>query len=182
MSTTISYENEFNSSITEQQASMLNNFNKIIKNNNVLKVKEEYVNGKISDIVFYRENESIDEIFNKYPMLSRIEVANIIENNGVYIQQVFEAYSKNEGLKLRTFNVESISTGKSICHGYYNLQTGEIIPEKTEKYMYDVYGDLVCRFIYNNIGKIEKIREEGGGIFSNEFSMDYYNNVLPLFP
>lgn len=44
MSTTIIYENEYNKAITEQQAQIADSYVKVIKINNLIKVKEDYEN------------------------------------------------------------------------------------------------------------------------------------------
>ncbi len=183
MSTTISYENEFNSSITEKQASMLGNFVRIIKNNNVIKIKEEYKNNELWNVVYYQENETVDQILAKYPVLSGIDIAKKTDIQGNYIKEETKGYLRNEGLKLYSFSVENIITGKTLCFGDIDIQTGSIIPESVIKLQYNNYGDLAYYYHYNEQGKIDYIEEvDNRGVYANEFSMDYYNNALQLFP
>lgn len=182
MSTTISYENEFSKGITEQQAKISKAFTKIIKINSVTKVKEEFFNSELKNVVFYQENETIDEIFNKYPTLNGIDIAKKKDIQGDYLREEIFGYLKNEGLKIHSFNVEHILTGKSICFGDYDLQTGNIILESVMKIQYDKFLNIAYNYYYDSLGKIDIIEEVSGERGYNEYSESYYNNVLPLIP
>lgn len=182
MSTVISYENEFNQSVTESRAQMFETYIKIIKLNNLIKVKEEYINNLLIEVTYYQDNESVAEIFNKYPSLNKLDIAKRVEIQGNYIREDIFTHQKNVGLKLYSFNIEHIVTGKSICFGSYNLQTGEIINKSVVKMKYDISGNVSYSYYYNSLGKVNIIEEESGEPFSNEFSKEYYNNVLPLLP
>lgn len=182
MSTVISYENEFNQSITEYQAQMSDTYVKVTRFNNLKKIKEEYVNNILSEVTYYQDNESVTEIFNKYPLLNNLDIAKRVEIQGNYIKEEIFTHQRNAGLKLHSFNIEHILTGKSICFGSYNLQTGEIINESVVKMKYDISGNIAYSYYYNSLGKVGVIEEENGEAFSNEFPETYFNNVLPLFP
>jgi len=182
MKRTITYEKERNISVTEEQAQASRNFTKIIKVNSIIKTKEEFLNGELHNVVFYQEEETVDEIFSLYPELNGIDIAKRKEVQGNYIMEEVFGYLKNEGLKLHSFAIDNIVTGKTICFGDYDLQTGNIIMKTVMKIQYDCDLDIACYFYYNNQGTIEIIEEVNGERGCNDYPNSYYNNVLPLFP
>lgn len=64
---TIQYENSSEIPITFQQVDMLNSFYKNYLENNLVKKKELYDLGILKRVIFYRENESLQEVFSMYP-------------------------------------------------------------------------------------------------------------------
>lgn len=182
MSTVIYYENEFNQSITEHQAEMSDAYLKITKFNNLTKIKEEYVDTILSEVTYYQDNESLVDIFQQFPSLNKLDIVNRIEIRSNYIRENILTYQKDGTVQLHAFNIEHILTGKSICFGQYHLQTLEIINESVVKMKYDVSGNVSYSYYYDASGKINVIEEESGEPFCNEFSVEYYNDVLPLLP
>lgn len=183
MSTTISYENENNKAITKQQALQSKNYIQITKKNDSIKIIEEFSEGKLIDFSFYQENESINEILDLYPNIIRFNIRKIVQNQGNYVKEEENVFKRNEGLKLSGFTIKNILNGKTLCFGDIDIQTGNIIPESVIKLQYNTYGDLAYYYHYNEQGKIDYIEEvDSKGIYANEFSMDYYNNALQLFP
>ena len=177
----ISYENEHGKLITEEEAHKSKVFIKINKVNSIIKRKEEFFNGELRNVIFYQDGETIDEIFNQYPEVNRCDVKRK-EVQGMYIMEEVFGYLKNEGLKLHSFNIDNTVTGKTICFGDYDLQTGSIILKSVMKIQYDQFLDIAYHYYYNSSGKIDYIEEVSGERGYNEYSESYYNNVFPLFP
>lgn len=182
MKKTITYENEYTVPITEKQALGSRNFTKIIKINSIIKSKEEFINGELRNVIFYQEGETIDEIFELYPSLNKIDIAKIKEVQGNYIKEEVFGYLKSEGLKLHSFNIDNTLTGKTICFGDYNLQTGGIIMETVMKIQYDQDLNIANNFYYSKEGGIQTIEEVSGEKGDSDYPDTYYNYVLPLFP
>lgn len=178
----ISYENEHGQMITEQEAQKSKVFTKIIKVNSIIKSKEEFFNGELRNVIFYQEGETIEEIFNQYPEVNGLDIVKRKEVQGMYIMEEVFGYLKNEGLKLHSFNIDNTVTGKTICFGDYDLQTGNIILKSVMKIQYDQFLDIAYHYYYNSSGKIDRIEEVSGERGHNEYSESYYNNVFPLFP
>ncbi|AZA90465.1 Uncharacterised protein [Chryseobacterium nakagawai] len=179
---TISYENVYGQLITEEEIQSAQIFTRIIKVDSIAKIKEEFFYGKLSNVVFYQEGETIDEIFGQYPELNVIDIAKRKEVHGNYVIEEIFGYCKNEGLKLHSFNINDVVRGKTICFGDYDSQTGNIILKSVMKIQYDQFLDIAYYFYYNSLGKIDRIEEVSGERGYNEYSQSYYNNVLPLFP
>lgn len=182
MKRTITYENERHIPITEEQAQASRNFTKIIKIGSIIKCKEEFINGELWNVVFYQEGETIEEIFGQYPSLNGIDVVTRKEIQGDYIMEEVLGYLKNEGLVLCSFNIDHASTGRTICFGDYDGQTGKIRMETVMKIQYDDDQNIVTNFYYNNEGTIEIIEEVSREKGYNDYPDTYYNHVLPLFP
>ncbi|REC63573.1 hypothetical protein DRF65_05635 [Chryseobacterium pennae] len=178
----ITYENEHYQLITEEEAQKMQGFTRVIKVDSITKIKEEFFNGELSNVVFYQEGETIDEIFDQYPGLNRVDVAKRKEAQGNYIREEVFGYLRNQGLKLHSFNIDHTLTGKTICFGDYDSQTGNIILKSVMKIQYDKFLDIAYNYCYNSSGKIEYIEEGSGERGCNEYSESYYDNVLPLFP
>lgn len=178
----VTYENEHHQFITEEVAQKSQIFTRIIKVNSLIKIKEEFSNGKLHNVVFYQEDETINEIFNLYPELNGIDIAKRTEIHENYAMEEVFGYLKKEGLKLHSFNIDNTLTGKTICFGDYDLQNGNIILKSVMKIQYDQLLDIAYYYHYNNLGKIESIEKVSGERGYNEYSESYYNNVLPLFP
>lgn len=178
----ITYENEHHQLITEEEAQKMQDFTRVIKVDSITKIKEEFFNGKLSNVVFYQEGETIDEIFDQYPGLNRVDIAKRKETQGNYIREEVFGYRRNQGLKLHSFNIDNTLTGKTICFGDYDSQTGNIILKSVMKIQYDQFLDIAYNYYYNSSGNIEYIEEGSGERGCNEYSESYYDNVLPLFP
>lgn len=182
MKRTITYENERNIPITEEQAQASRNFTKIIKIDSLIKCKEEFINGELWNVVFYQEGETIEEIFGQYPSLNGIDVVTRKEVQGDYIMEEVLGYLKNEGLVLCSFNIDHASTGRTICFGDYDGQTGKIRMETVMKIQYDDDQNIVTNFYYNKEGTIEIIEEVSREKGCHDYPDTYYDHVLPLFP
>ncbi|MDN3691917.1 hypothetical protein QWZ06_06430 [Chryseobacterium tructae] len=178
----ITYENEHHQLITEEEAQKAQIFTKIIKADSLTKIKEEFFNGELSNVVFYQEGETIDEIFDQYPGLNGADVAIRKEIQGNYIREEVFGYLRNQRLKLHSFTIDHVLTGKTICFGDYDLQTGNIILKSVMKIQYDQFLDIAYYYHYNSSGKIDYIEEGSGERGCNEYSESYYNDALPLFP
>ncbi|MBP2616423.1 hypothetical protein [Chryseobacterium jejuense] len=179
---TISYENEHGQFLTEEETQKTQVFTRIIKINSIIKTKEEFFNGELHNVLFYQEDETIDEIFNQYPELKGIDIVKRKDVQGNYLREEIFGHHRNEGLKLHSFNIDNTFTGKTICFGDYNLQTGNIILKSVMKIQYDHFLNIAYHYYYNSSGKIDRIEEVSGERGYNEYSESYYNNVLPLFP
>lgn len=182
MSTVVYYENEFNQAITECQAKMSNIYVKITKFNDLIKIKEEYIDHRLSEVTYYQDNESVADLFHQFPSLNKLDIVNRIEIEGNYVRENIFTYQKDGSVQLHAFNIEHVLTGKSICFGQYNLERGEILHESVVKMKYDVSGNVSYSYYYNSCGKIQVIEEGSEEPFCNEFSVEYYNDVLPLLP
>lgn len=179
---TIIHENVHGQLITEEEAQKVQIFTKIIKADSLTKIKEEFFNGELSNVVFYQEGETIDEIFDQYPGLNRVDVAKRKETQGNYIMEEVFGYLRNQGLKLHSFSIDNTLTEKTICFGDYDLQTDNIILKSVMKIQYDQFLDIAYYYHYNSSGKIDSIEEGSGERGCNEYSESYYNYALPLFP
>ena len=155
---------------------------KVIKINGQTKIREDYNEKVMVEVTYYQDNESIHEILAKYPLLNLIDIAKRTEIQGNYIKEEISTYHKNGELKLHASNIEHILTGKSICFGRYNLQTGDVNRNTVVKTKYDVYNNVSYSYYYNSAGEVYVIEEGEGFGFSNDFSESYYNYALPLLP
>lgn len=136
----------------------------------------------MTEVTYYQDNETIIEIFNKYPQLNFIDVAKRTEIQGNYVKEEIFTYDKNGELKLHAFNIEHILTRKCICFGRFDLQTGDVNRNSVVKIKYDISNDISYTYYYDSIGKVYIIEEGSGHLFSNEFSVHYYDYALPLLP
>lgn len=181
MNTTISYENEYFESITEEKVLVSHEFVKVIKINGQTKIREEYVGNTIVEVTYYQETETIAEILDLYPPPILVDIIHRKEMQGNYLREEVATYNDRVS-GLCAFSIVHHTTEQCICFGSYDSETGEVKKNSVVKTKYDASGDVAYTYYYDLSGKIYVIEKGDGGNFSGEFPESYYNYTLPLFP
>ena len=191
---TIQYENSSEIPITFQQVDMLNSFYKNYLENNLVKKKELYDLGILKRVIFYRENESLQEVFSMYPNFNGgIEIRDR-EYVGDYLKVKEKIFKNGEYIDFAVTIYDS--EGKEIYEAALNLDDESIILGSVIKYFYKNHGGILNKkygFHYDEDGEIEYMNfdeayspyrgNETADYFGNDWNnMVYYHNDNPMIP
>jgi hypothetical protein len=185
----IRFENIDEEIISKQQKELLEEYFTVYLKNGITKKKEFSENGILMSVVFYKETETLSEIFNLYPTISNIEVRER-EYIGVYTKIHNKHYFDG------TINLYSVSVidqhENMIYEGKRDLVSGVITGELIKSYYINNESSEECLITYNSNGTIKRMTDElGYPIRANDVStyfgnnwqnMAYYHNATPIIP
>lgn len=188
---TIQYENSLEQPITVQQKDSLDKYHKNYIENDLIKKKEYYSFGKIKHVIFYKENESLEDIFSLYPNVNTFEVRER-ENLGNFIKETERVYY--EGInKIMGISVVD-QQGRDIYTSNLNKDDETVIIKSVWKFFHgDYYGQPNCEhhFYYDEDGNLLRMvvkgdlfrADETANYFGDNWvNMGYYHNATPIIP
>ena len=133
----ITYENDWEQPITEQQARKLDEYYIVYWENEKIKKKEHIDNGEIIRYIYYRGGETISEILAELnPQIDQQAIIVELEYYGEYRHEKLTRYDQ-VGVVLWVENYLFNSSNKEIAYELIDLLTGEPTFTKTKKYFYD---------------------------------------------
>jgi hypothetical protein len=188
---TIKYENFLENPITFQQKDMLEEYYKNYFENNLVKKKEFYKIGVLQRVIYYKELETIDQIFAMYPSVSSFEIRER-ENVNNYTKEIERGYY-NGAYKLLGVSVIN-SDGKDIYSSTLNKDDETVLLKSVKKFYYGIYhfeNNVVHYFDYNEDGSLKQMEVKGylyraSEVISyfgeNWITMIYYHFATPMIP
>lgn len=177
MATTIYYTNINEEPITNQQLGNLNEYYKFYTIDGVLKKKELYTDGQLSELEYIKEvNENIDDIF---AALGTNDLAvTQFEQIGNYNIETCQSF--HNGIMLVTEKFLRLND-RIICEQLFDSNN---IPklESTVKNLYDNSGKEIYEFYYNEEGSLDSVQghtfhfsENGNSMKASEFLLYFPN-------
>lgn len=143
----IIYTDLYNNPLTLQQLQGLQEYRKITIVNDFKKIEEVYMDGKLNHILYYSQNENLNDIISNYQNNKIIIFHNIQLING-YKKSDLNKYDYGS-LTEKSIQVEN-TEGELIFDSELDLVTGN--HRLTKKYVYmdelDEYGDRNFKYIF----------------------------------
>jgi len=194
MATIIEYKNELGKNITSQQLTMLKEYIKIHKIDNVIKKEETFKNGKIIVVDYIKSpSENLSEILSSYSNDIPIHINTHFENFENYKMKYYESYkggsiyqkgrslyNKSDTLIFTqeislTSNVPIVNTAKK----YFHFNEDEYY-----EFSYHDNGNLVGMYstLDLNFGSWRTDELDGLDGFSWSQLGSYYQNADPVVP
>jgi hypothetical protein len=187
----IKYENFLENPITYQQKEMLEEYYKNYIENNLVKKKEFYKTGLLQSVIYYKELETIDEIFAMYPSVISFEIRER-ENINNYTKEIERGYYEGE-YKLLGVSVIN-SDGKDIYSATLNKDDETVILKSVTKFYHGIYNfenNVIHYFDYNFDGSLKQMEVKGDLYRASEvinyfgdnwINMLYYHSAEPMIP
>lgn len=186
----IKYENEDEQLISVQQKDALSKYYKTYIINGLPKKKEFYKEGEIIDVIFYKETETVNQIFILYPDIISFDIRErtVVGN---YFQVENKSYLNGVLKHLEVFIIDI--HGNMIYSDERDISTGIIVTKESSKYYY-INNDFskFCTFYYKSNGEVLEMYNEFAirirwdhlpSYFDGEWqNMTYYHNTTPLTP
>jgi hypothetical protein len=149
----ISYTNQLDELITEQQIEYINKYHKIFSLNGVVKKSEVYSNKKLYTVIYHKDDGELDaDIIGEFSnlFLELREKESVFANYSIISVRYYkDGVLYNNGRELYDNN------NNEICSQFYDLTTNEPLYEDTEKYLYDENNEKILRFEYNENGTLK---------------------------
>ena len=151
----ISYENEFEKSVSSEQANLLQNYIKVFSEDSLVKKKEEYKNGKIIHLIYYiNPGETLTNILSDNQYVNSIEIrerqiiGNYTRIDGL---EFFEGILQFKGISVLDFN------GNEIYSSPVDPITNQHDYEETNKCFYDNNNEKLYVFWYGSNGQFSNM-------------------------
>lgn len=160
---TIAYTNEYGEPIAPDQLSSLSDYNKLIKEDGVLRIIECYMDNHLGGIDFYKHDGiTINEIFERLNTntVTVVELGPVIDNYAAHKRTTFK-----EGI-INHIEMSLYLNSSVICEQAIDVNALLPILESTVKYLYDndaiknEIGDEKFNFRYNSDGSLRRMRGE----------------------
>ncbi|GEM_PF-2454609 len=160
---TIAYANEYGEPITPDQLNTLSDYNKVIKEDGVLRIIECYMDNHLGGIEFYKHDGiTISEIFARLNTntVTVVELDPVIDNYTAHKRTTFK-----EGI-IKHIEMSLYLNSSVICEQGINVNTLLPVLESTVKYLYDndaiknEIGDEKFNFRYNSDGSLRNMGGE----------------------
>lgn len=172
MATSTIYKNSNGDTITSQQLARLNNYQKILIVDNVVKKIEYYEDNLMNQVSYYKEDSESDN--NILSQFSGIKIIQILERDSSGNFQIERSAEFIDG-ELAFKEIDRFDqSGNLICSQTIDTDTGLPVLEKTEKYMYDEGNNKKYCFMYDENGDLEYISG-----FINEYPFGNHTNTIP---
>lgn len=172
---TIAYANEYGEPITPDQLSSLSDYNKLIKEDGVLRIIECYMDNHLGGIEFYKHDGiTISEIFERLNTntVTVVELDPVIGNYSAHKKTTFK-----EGI-IKHIKMSLYLNSSVVCEQAIDVATNSPILNSTIKYLYDNYaikneiGDEKFNFRYNSDGSLRRMGGERPYFNEYDDSMD----------
>lgn len=186
----IRYENAEEIVITIQQQKLLSHYLKTYLVNGIPKKKEHFVNRELVGVTFYKEQETLNEIFNMYPLINHFSIRERIFIGNGYTQIDDKSYSNSI---LEEYVVSILNQyGHIIYMDDRDINTGLTLGETIKFYYRN--NDLLKNYIFSYLenGDLQDVIDENGRewrdssmniLFGNDWqNMQYYHSASPVIP
>lgn len=187
MATNINYTNYLDQPITQTQIELIDKYNKIYKNDNLIKKVEFYEDKQIKSLIYYKDSEQDSDILDEYVNVKLIDIR-MRENYGIYTIEICHIYDNGildpiiEKLLLDV-------NGNVLCSASFNENGNQLALGSTEKYYYENAEKVLC-FDYKDDGTLNYIwgdwvdatdQRIRGSIYFDKISL-YFPDLIPNNP
>lgn len=188
MATNINYTNYLDQPIDQTQIELIDKYNKIYKDDNLIKKVEFYEDKQIKSLIYYRDLETNEEILNAYSNIELIDIRTRENYGGIYTIEICRAYY-NGVLDPIVEKLLKDSNGNVLCTASFNESGNQIALGSTEKYYYENDEKVLC-FDYKDDGTLNYIwgdwvdntdQRVRGSIYFDKISL-YFPDLIPDNP